>query len=304
MRVLLSGSHGLVGRALGATLASGGHTVVPLLRHPAPTGTPGVGWDPAGGTVDEAALAALGPYDAVVHLAGAGIGDRRWSAAYQREIRHSRAGPTRLLAGTAAGLHPVPAVFVSASAVGYYGDRGDEVLTEESGPGTGFLAEVCGDWEAATAPAEGATRVVRLRTGIVLDRRGGALARQLPLFRLGLGARLGGGDQYVSWITLADEVAAIVRAVEDARLVGPVNLCAPAPVTNAEFTRALGRALHRPAALAVPRRAVEILLGTEMAGELLFSSQRAVPARLEAVGHPFAHPELDGALGAVLAPGD
>ena len=220
MRVLLSGSHGLVGRALGATLASGGHTVVPLLRHPAPTGTPGVGWDPAGGTVDEAALAALGPYDAVVHLAGAGIGDRRWSAAYQREIRHSRAGPTRLLAGTAAGLHPVPAVFVSASAVGYYGDRGDEVLTEESGPGTGFLAEVCGDWEAATAPAEGATRVVRLRTGIVLDRRGGALARQLPLFRLGLGARLGGGHQYVSWITLADEVAVIVRAVDDAAWSG------------------------------------------------------------------------------------
>jgi uncharacterized protein (TIGR01777 family) len=260
-----------------------------------------VAWDPAGGTIDEGALTALGPFDAAVHLAGAGIGDHRWTANYQAEIRRSRSGPTRLLAGVVAGLRPVPAVLVSASAVGYYGDRGAEVLTEESGRGKGFLADVCADWEAATAPAEEATRVVRLRTGIVLDRHGGALARQLPLFRLGLGGRLGRGDQYTSWITLDDAVTAIVRAVQDARLVGPVNLCAPAPVTNAEFARALGRALHRPAALAVPRRAVQLVLGAEMAGELLFSSQRAVPSRLEAVGHPFAHPELGGALAAVLA---
>ena len=199
----------------------------------------------------------------------------------------------------------MPAVFVSASAVGYYGDRGDEVLTEESGPGDRVPGRGLRGLGGGHRPGGGRRPAsCRLRTGIVLDRRGGALARQLPLFRLGLGARLGGGDQYVSWITLADEVAAIVRAVEDARLVGPVNLCAPAPVTNAEFTRALGRALHRPAALAVPRSGGGVLLGTEMAGELLFSSQRAVPARLEAVGHPFAHPELDGALGAVLAPGD
>jgi uncharacterized protein (TIGR01777 family) len=300
--VLLSGSGGLVGSALTSTLTAAGHTVVPLLRRPPTAGDPGVRWDPAAGTLDIEALRALGPYGGVVHLAGAGIGDRRWSAAYRREIRESRVGPTRFLAGVVADLQPVPAVMVSASAVGYYGDRGAEVLTEDSGPGEGFLADVCRDWEAATARAEAATRVVRLRSGIVLDRRGGALAKQLPIFRLALGARLGSGEQYVSWITLADEVAAIVRALEDARLVGPVNLCSPAPVTNAEFTRALGRALHRPAALTAPRMVVETLLGAEMAGELLFSGQRAVPARLEAVGHSLAHPGLDGALRAVLNP--
>jgi hypothetical protein len=297
----VSGSHGLVGSALCRRLVDDGHEVVPLVRAPTDGGD-GVGWDPARGSLDTEALTARGPYDAVVHLAGAGIGARRWSSAYKREILLSRTGSTSLLAGTVATLRPTPAVFVCASAVGYYGDRGDELLSEESGPGTGFLADVCRDWEGAAAAAEGVTRVVHLRSGIVLDRHGGALARQLPLFRLGLGGRLGAGEQYVSWITLTDEVRAIVRAVEDERLVGALNLCAPEPVTNAAFTRALAQALHRPAALTVPRKAIELLLGGEMAGELLFASQRARPERLEATGHTFAHPELDGALAAVLAP--
>ena len=302
MRVLLSGAHGLVGGALSRRLLDDGHSVVPLVRGTGPSAGAGVGWDPAQGTLDQGALTAQGPYDAVVHLAGAGIGDRRWSAAYKQLILDSRVRATSLLAGAVTDLRPVPPVFVSASAVGYYGDRGDERLDEQSAPGTGFLADVCRAWEGATSPAVGVTRVVRVRSGIVLAPRGGALGRQLPLFRLGLGARLGRGEQFVSWISLVDEVKAILRAVEDERLEGALNACAPDPVTNAEFTRALGRALRRPAALVVPRRLVEVVLGREMAGELLFASQRVQPARLVAVGHAFAHPDLDGALAALLEP--
>lgn len=300
MRVLLTGSHGLIGDALAGRLAADGHDVVRLVRTAAHGGADAAAWDPRRGTVDTDGVVALGPYDAVVHLAGAGIGDRRWTDARRREILESRVGPTRLVAGLVASLDPVPAVLVSASAVGYYGDRGDEELTEESGPGKGFLADVCRAWEGATAPAADVTRVAHVRTGIVLSARGGALAKQLGLFRLGLGGRLGHGGQYVSWITLDDEVAAIVRVIEDDRLAGPVNLTAPAPVTNAEFTRALARAVHRPAILAVPRPALAAALGSEMARELLLSSQRVLPARLAAAGHAFAHPDLEGALAAVL----
>ena len=189
---------------------------------------------------------------------------------------------------------------MSASAVGYYGDRGDEELDERSAPGTGFLAEVCRAWEAATAPAADASRVVQLRTGIVLPRRRGALAKQLPLFRLALGGRLGSGRQYMSWITLDDAVSVIRRAIDDDALAGPLNVTTPEPVTNARFTRALATAVHRPAVLAVPRPALRVAFGRPMADELLLAGQRVLPARLVAAGHRFAHPDLDSALAAVL----
>lgn len=304
MKVLLSGSHGLIGRALATRLTAEGHGVVRLVREaPAAVAVDGqraVAWDPRNDWVDGDALDRHGPYEALVHLAGAGIGDRRWSAARRREILASRVGSTDLIARLAARLDPRPGVLVSASAVGYYGDRGDEVLTEESTPGEGFLADVCRAWESATAPADDALRVVRLRTGIVLALHGGALARQLPIFRLRLGGRLGSGRQYLSWITLDDHVSIVRRALDDDRLVGPVNATAPSPVTNAQFTRALGRALHRPAGLAVPRPALAAVVGAQRSRQLLLASQRALPGRLTAVGHRFAHPDIERALASVL----
>jgi len=306
MKVLLSGSHGLIGQALTDQLQDDGHQVVPLVRPAAVSRTAGqppagaVPWDPIGDTIDRSALARHGPFEAVVHLAGAGIGDARWTDGRRREIRESRVRSTRLLARTLGGLDPVPRVLVSASAVGFYGDRGSEVLTEDSEPGDGFLSEVCRAWEAEAAAAEDALRVVRLRSGLVLARHGGVLAKQLPLFRFGLGARLGNGRQFTSWITLDDHLAVIRRAIDDDRLAGPVNATAPVPVTNAHFTRALGGALHRPALLAVPRPVFELALGPMMARELLLASQRVRPTRLEAVGHPFAHPDIEGALAHLL----
>lgn len=304
MRVLLSGSSGLIGRALAGDLAADGHGVVRLARPgaAAPTASGAVAWDPAAGHLDRAALEAAGPYDAVVHLAGAGIGDRRWNDARRREIRSSRVTATTLLAEALAGLDPRPAVLVSASAVGYYGDRGDEAVGEDSPAGTGFLAEVCVAWEAATAPAAAVgIRVVTLRTGVVLTGGGGALAKLLPLFRLGLGGRLGSGRQYLSWITLDDEVAVIRRAVDDTSLAGPLNATAPTPVTNAEFTHALGRALRRPAVLWVPRPVLEVALGADMTREMLLGGQRVLPRALLAAGHRFGHPELEGALAALVS---
>lgn len=311
MTVLLSGSHGLVGTALAADLAAGGVTVVRLVRDTAGRGAgeqgggqpTTVGWDPRRGAVDHHALRRHGPYSAVVHLAGAGIGDRRWTPRRRQELVDSRVGPTRHLAGIVRALDPVPGVLVSASAVGYYGDRGDEVLTEESARGEGFLSDLCRDWEQAAATAAGDLRVVQLRSGVVLDARGGALAKQLPIFRLGLGGRLGDGRQYTSWISLADEVGVIRRAIDDDRLVGPLDATAPSPVTNAELTRALGRALHRPAVLPVPRAALAVALGAEMSRETVLASQRVLPARLAAVGHEFAHPDVDAALASALAAG-
>jgi uncharacterized protein len=204
--------------------------------------------------------------------------------------------PTRLLSETIAGLDPRPDVLVNASAVGYYGDRGDEELTEVSDAGSGFLSEVCRQWEAAAEPASaGGVRVVFLRSGVVLSASGGALGRQLPLFRVGLGFRLGTGRQYTSWISLADEISVIGRSMTDARLSGPVNATAPEPVRNAELAAALAASLHRPAFLVVPRVALAVALGPELADELL-ASQRALPVRLQAVGHRFAHPDLGSAL--------
>jgi uncharacterized protein (TIGR01777 family) len=265
----------------------------------APQNADETGWDPAAGTLDPADLAGV---DGVVHLAGAGIGDRRWSPARRREIVTSRVRSTEVLARALAAMASPPTVLVNASAVGIYGDRGDEQLTEASALGTGFLAELCRAWEAATEPASAAgVRVVRLRSGVVLAAHGGALARQLPLFRLGVGGRLGSGRQWMSWITLRDESAAILRALDDAALEGPVNAAAPVPVTNRDFTRALGSALHRPVVAAVPRAALTIALGAGVAKEVVLASQRVLPAKLEEIGFSFRDPEIDGALGWVLA---
>jgi uncharacterized protein len=214
----------------------------------------------------------------------------------------SRGQSTTLLARTLAGLARPPTVMVSASAVGYYGDRGDEELTEQSSPGSGFLAEVCTAWEDATEPAQRAgVRVVRLRSGVVLSAHGGALARQLPLFRLGIGGRLGSGRQWLSWISLPDEVGAVLHALDTPALEGALNATAPAPVTNRDFTRALGRALHRPAAVAVPGFALRIALGSDLASEMVLAGQRVLPTRLRATGYTFRYPDVDAACAALFA---
>jgi len=302
MRVGVTGSSGLIGTALTARLRSDGHEVVRIVRRPVADGETADGsavrWDPAAGTIDAAGLAGI---DAAVNLAGAGIGDHRWTEDRKRELVESRTRSTELLASTLAALDPRPSVLVSGSAVGYYGDRGDEVLTESSGPGDDLLAGLCVQWEASTAPASDAgIRVATIRTGIVLTTEGGALPKLLPLFRLGLGGRFGSGRQWWSWITLRDEVDAVVWLLTH-DVSGPVNLTAPEPATNAELTKALGRALHRPAVLPVPSFGPGLLVGRELAHALLFTSARVEPAALTASGYPFSDPALDPALAAVLA---
>lgn len=296
MKVAVTGTHGLIARHLVPALRATGHEVVSLVRSP-----PGAGevfWDPDAGVLDAADLAGV---DAAVHLAGVGIFSR-WTPAHKRAILDSRVRGTRLLAQRLADLDPAPRVLVSGSAIGWYGDRGDEILDESSPPGSGFLAEVCRDWEAASQPASAAgIRTVTIRTGVVLAADGGSLKTQLPLWRLGLGARLGDGRQWTSWIGIDDEVGAIVHALGHEGLHGPVNLTAPEPVTNAELTRALGRALHRPAILVAPAFAVKAGLGAEMADEMLLGGQRALPRALEAGGYRFAHRRIDDALAAALA---
>lgn len=299
MRVLVSGSHGLIGTALIDTLRSSGHEVGRIVRTQARTGAEpsDVTWDAESRTLDTAAMEGS---DAVVHLAGVPLG-RRWTDSYKKRVRDSRVQGTTQLATALANLERPPKVMVSASAIGYYGDRGDEELTEDSTPGTGFLAELVQDWEAATGPAEEAgVRVVHLRSAVVQSANGGALAKQLPLFRLGLGGQLGPGRQYFSWISLDDEVAAILHAIDNESVRGALNAAAPNPVTNNEFTRILGAALGRPTMLRVPSFALSVAFGTEMASEMLLVSQRVRPARLEATGFRFRHPDLPGALEATL----
>ncbi len=297
MRIALSGSSGLIGSALARSLRDDGHEVLRLVRRP--SDEPGsVRWDPEAGTIDAGALEGI---DGLVHLAGEGIADKRWNDPQKRRILESRTKGTGLIARTLAGLARKPAVLVSASAIGVYGDRGDEVLTETSPPGQGFLADVVVAWEAATAPAaEAGIRVATARTGIVLSADGGALAKQLLPFKLGLGGRLGSGKQWWSWISIADEVGAI-RWLLEHDVAGPVNLTAPGPVTNAEFAKALGRALHRPTLLPTPSLAPRLLLGRELADELLYVSQRVVPAVLTDRGFSFQHPDIGNALQAVLS---
>jgi len=284
MRVAVTGSHGFIGSALVPALERDGHEVARVLRN-------------ADGNLDTDALFGA---DAVVHLAGVGVADKRWTPEHKRQVLESRTTGTTLVSETIARLGRKPRVFLSSSAVGYYGNRGDEVLTEESSAGTGFLAEVCVQWEAATAAAEEAgIRVAHLRTGIVVGRKGGAIAKTLPLFKLGLGGRLGSGRQYWSWISLTDEIGAI-RFLLDHEVSGPVNLTGPEPVTNAEFTKAVGRALHRPTIVAVPKFAPRLLLGQEAAEAVAFASQRAEPVVLSRAGYPFVHPTVDDAVRAEL----
>ncbi len=296
MNVIVSGSHGLVGSAVVPALEQEGHAVRRLVRSPA--GGHHVSWEPAAGTLDPATLEGT---EAVVHLAGEGIGERRWSEAQKDRILRSRVQGTTLLAETLARLEHRPQVLVSASGVGYYGDRGDEILTEDSGPGHDFLAQVCRRWEACTAPAEGAgIRVAHIRSGVVVSAEGGFLERQLPLFRAGIGGRLGSGRQHMSWISIHDHVAAIRHLLADDSAEGAFNLTSPRPVTNAEFTRALGRVLRRPAVVPVPAAALELVLGRGLARSLPLASQRALPARLQAGGFRFHHPDVEEALRALL----
>jgi uncharacterized protein (TIGR01777 family) len=290
VRVLITGSSGLIGSALKPALQAAGHHYESLRRGPT--------WDPEQGRIDPQAVEG---FDAVVHLAGEGIGDHRWSDEHKRRVRDSRVNGTRALTEALARRDEKPAVLVSASAVGYYGNRGSETLTEESAPGDDFLAQVCIDWEAAAQPARDAgIRTVHLRTGIVLSPKGGALKQALPIFKLGLGGRLGSGEQYWSWISIDDEVGAILHALTDERLTGPVNATAPTPVTNAEFTRTLGRVVHRPTLLPAPKFGVSLLFGREMAEVMLLTGQRVLPAKLEAVGFRFTHTDLEDALRAML----
>ena len=296
MDVVVTGSHGLIGSALRPALERAGHRVVRLVRD-GDRAPDTLQWDPEGGKIDAAGLEGVG---AVVHLAGAGIGDKKWTADRKREILESRTKGTSLLAGALAKLTRPPGALISASAVGYYGPHGDEVLTEESPAGNDFLADVCVQWEAATKAAEDAgIRVSRVRSGIVLSKDGGVLKRMLTPFRLGLGGRIGNGKQYMSWITIDDEVAAIEHVLGHDDLGGAVNLTAPNPVTNAAFTKTLGHLVRRPTTR-TPLRPVKILYGTELVHALLLAGQRVVPARLQAGGFSFRHTDLDDALRSVL----
>jgi uncharacterized protein (TIGR01777 family) len=270
--------------------------VVSLVRRSPDTGDE-IQWDPAAGLLDPGSLEGI---DAVVHLAGAGIADKRWTEARKREILDSRTKGTALLAGALTKLDRPPAVFVSGSAVGYYGEGGDTVLTEQSEPGDIFLSDLCAAWEAAAAPAaEAGIRTARIRTGLVITGAGGPLAKLLPLFKVGLGGRLGGGREWWSWISLTDEVRAI-RFLIDSDVSGPVNLTAPNPVRNAEVAKTLGRVLHRPALVPAPSFGLKLVLGPELAHQLLFISQRIEPTVLEGNGFTFEHPDIETALRAEL----
>jgi uncharacterized protein (TIGR01777 family) len=296
MDVAITGSSGLIGSALVDALRAAGHRPVRLVRRPA-SGEDEISWDPAAGTIDASSLEGIG---AVVHLAGAGIGDKRWTDAYKQEILSSRTEGTSLVAKTVAGLDKKPSVLLSGSAIGFYGDRGDEELDETSPAGTGFLADVVVQWEAsAQAAVDAGIRTSFLRTGIVLSPKGGALKKQLPLFKSGLGGRFGNGRNWQSWISIDDEVAAILFLLT-ADVSGPVNLTAPEPVTNREFTHVLGSVLRRPTALPVPKFGPKLLLGGELAEALLFTGQRVLPKRLEAAGFSFQDPTLEGALRRLL----
>lgn len=294
-RIVATGASGLIGRALTQSLRERGDEVITLGRGGSRDDVPT--WDPASGTLDPSILEGV---DAVVNLNGAGVGDKRWTDERKRVVRDSRIEPTRLLAETMATLESPPPVFISASAMGYYGDTGDDAVDESAPPGNDFLAQLCVDWEAEAEPARRAgIRVVHPRTGIVLSRNSAALTPLLPLFRLGVGGPIGDGNQWWSWITIGDVVAALEFCI-DHEIAGPANLTAPNPVRNREFARALGRQLHRPASIPVPKIAVRIRLGRELAEAIGYGSQRVLPTALLDAGYEFRSSHLDEGLARVF----
>lgn len=297
MRIAITGSTGLIGGHLAASLRDDGHTALPVVRDRPRAGQEGIYWSPARGEIDTGAFAGL---DAVVHLAGEPLG-RRWTREQKRRIFDSRVEGTGLLASALADLDDPPGVLISASAVGYYGNRGEEILTEESGPGEGFLADVCAAWESAADPARRAgLRVVHPRTGVVIASEGPLMDKALLPFKLGLGGRIGSGRQWYPWIALEDQIRGLRHLLEDDSLVGPVNLTAPEPVRNAEFTRAFAAALHRPAIFPIPPLALALLYGE--GGRVLATwSQRVVPERLLQAGFSHHHQSIEEAFQAALA---
>jgi hypothetical protein len=298
VRIAVTGSTGLIGTALVAALRDGGHRVIRLVRR-TPASEDEIAWDPLAPTAG-LAPGALDGLDAAVHLAGANVAGRRWTAAYKEEIRASRVRGTRALAGALAAASAPPSVLLSGSAIGWYGDTGGREVDESSPAGSGFLPDVVREWEAAARQAEDAgIRVVTMRSGVVMSRRGGVLARMLPPFRLGLGARLGSGTQVMSWITLADYATIVSFLLARPEIAGPVNLTTPHPVTNAEFTSALAAAVHRPGLLFLPEPALRLALGG-VSSDIL-ASARVMPRRLEAAGYRFRFPDLPAALAAELA---
>jgi uncharacterized protein (TIGR01777 family) len=293
MRVVVSGSSGLVGSALVEALREEGHDVWSLVRRTPRADAREIQWDPLKG-ID--VVSALEGADAVVHLAGENIAEGRWTDEKKARIRESRVVGTRVLSEALARLERPPESFLCASAIGFYGDRGAEVLTEESAAGEGFLPEVCREWEAATGAArERGMRVVLLRFGVILAGEGGALEKMLTPFKMGVGGKIGSGEQYMSWITLKDTIGVIKHVMKDETLSGPVNVVAPQPVTNQEFTKTIGHVLSRPTIFTVPAFAARLAFG-EMADAALLASERVEPARLKQSGYVFQHPELEGAL--------
>lgn len=291
MRIAITGASGLIGTALSARLKTEGHEPVPVVRRK--PGDNEIGWSVDEQRIDDGAFDGI---DAVVHLAGAGIGDRRWTDDYRREILESRTVGTALVAKAVNEATDGPKVLLSGSAIGFYGESLDATFSETSPAGTGFLAEVCTAWEAAAAPAQvDGTRVAFLRTGLVLSPAGGVLKKLLPLYKLGLGGKMGSGEQWQSWIHIDDEIRAIIHLLTS-DVVGPVNLTAPNPVPQAGFAEALGEALNRPTFLPVPKFGPKLLLGGDRADNLLFEGQNVIPAVLENDGFTFEHPNLDGAL--------
>ncbi len=299
MKIAITGATGFLGRALVAALQERGDTPI-LFSRTQTAGRNVVRWQPAAGEVNREDLTRVGSIDAFIHLAGAGIADKRWTASRKKEILDSRTDGTALLANTITGLEVPPAVVLSGSAIGYYGSRGDDILTETSSRGEGFLADVCEAWENAALPIqEAGITLTWLRTGIVMGADGGALKKQLPLFKAGVGGRLGSGRQFLSPISLHDEIQAILFLLDN-NIAGPVNLVAPEPLTNRAFTAALGAVLHRPAIAAVPRLALDIALGSELVSEALMASQRVTPAALEANGFVFQDRTIDQILKSAL----
>ena len=296
MKILIGGSHGLVGTALIKSLETEGHEIFRLVRH-APTSKTEVEWSPDRYSI---ALARIEGFDAVVNLAGESIAEGRWTDDKKRRIRESRVKGTKLLGDALANLAVPPKIFVCASAIGFYGNRGDELLTETSAAGGDFLAKVCAEWEDATALAtEKGIRVVNARFGVILDTNGGALKKMLPPFRMGVGGKVGSGKQWMSWIALDDVVAGIQFALANDSIKGPVNFVAPVPVTNAEFTKTLGKVLSRPTIFPIPVFAIKLLFG-EMGEALLLGGQRVAPERLVAEGYEFSYPQLEQALVHIL----